>query len=203
MLEINLLPVREARRAADLKAFGMLLVLAALLGVVAVAGIHIHLVNQISTLETRRAQLKSDIAKFKPQLDQVAEYDRRKAELQKKIDVIEGLDKARSGPVKLMNEISRATPDKLWLLQLDSVKGVVTLKGEAIDNEIVAEFLRKLKDSGIFAEVDLKKTTTKTSQQGGMRVVTFDMTATFPEAAAPAAGAGKPGAPAPPPRKKA
>jgi Tfp pilus assembly protein PilN len=63
--------------------------------------------------------MESDIAKFKPQIDQVAAFRAKKAELQKKIDVIAGLDRARKGPVRVMDELATHTPERLWL---DSVK---------------------------------------------------------------------------------
>jgi hypothetical protein len=71
---------------------------------------HSDLTSRIETTENRITQMQNDIEKFKPQLDAVAGFRAKKAELQKKIDVIAGLDRARKGPVRIMDELARTRP---------------------------------------------------------------------------------------------
>ena len=59
--------------------------------------------------------MQRDIDQFKPQLEQVAAFRKKKAKLEKKIDVIDELDHARSGPVRVMSELAMRTPERLWL----------------------------------------------------------------------------------------
>jgi type IV pilus assembly protein PilN len=120
--------------------------------------------------------MQADIEQFKPQLEQVAEFKKRKSELEKKIDVIDGLDKARSGPVRVMEELANRTPDRLWLKELKTKGSTVEMKGESLDNEIVALFLRSLGESPYFENVDLDSTKLN-ADKGGLKVLRFELRA--------------------------
>jgi len=206
MLEINLLPVREARRKADIRQQLMQLLLMLLLTLGAIGFWHSRVVDQISMSETRVSQMQNDIQQFKPQLEQVAAFKLKKARLEKKIDVIDGLDKARSGPVHVLAELAARTPERLWLTGLDSKAGEIRMEGRSLDNELVALFLRGLGDSKYFDKVDLDSTQIVDGRDG-LKVVKFAIRAQVvnPDAAAAAAKpAAAPVGPAtPPPAAKA
>ena len=207
MLEINLLPVREARRKADIRQQLMQLLLLLLLTLGAIGFWHSRVAEQISMSEIRVSQMQNDIQQFKPQLDQVAAFKQKKARLEKKIDVIDGLDKARSGPVHVLHELAERTPERLWLTGLDSKAGEIRMEGRSLDNELVALFLRGLGDSKYFDKVDLDSTQIVDGRDG-LKVVKFAIRAQVvnPDAAAaPAKPAAAPVGPAtpPPPAAKA
>jgi type IV pilus assembly protein PilN len=176
MLKINLLPVREARRKADLRQYFMQLMLVFIVMGGGLGLFHSRLADQISRTQARVNQMQSDIDQFKPQLEQVAAFKARKSELEKKIDVIEGLDKARSGPVRVMDELATRTPDRLWLTDVTTKGNSIRLKGQSLDNELVALFLRSLGESEFFTQVDLD--TAKLGKDSkGLKLVRFDITA--------------------------
>jgi type IV pilus assembly protein PilN len=172
MLEINLLPVREARRKADIRQQLMQLLLLMLLTLGAIGFWHSRVAEQISMSEVRISQMQNDIQQFKPQLDQVAAFKLKKARLEKKIDVIDGLDKARSGPVHVLHELATRTPERLWLTGLDSKAGEIRMEGRSLDNELVALFLRGLGESKYFDKVDLDSTQIVDGRDG-LKVVKF------------------------------
>jgi len=108
-----------------------------------------------------------------------AELVRLEAEaqdLQVKLDVIQGLDDARTGPLRLMEEVSSRTPERLWLTKLTTSGRRVVLSGESLDTGVVADFLRSLNESGFFENVDLESTSRGTAGQG-VKVVAFTVTA--------------------------
>ncbi|MDH3211606.1 MAG: PilN domain-containing protein [Myxococcales bacterium] len=177
MIEINLLPVREARRKADIRELAMQVVLLLIITGGALGIVHSRLSDELDRSSARIRQMENDIEQFKPQLKQVAEFRAQKARLEKKIDVIEGLDSARSGPVRLLNDLATRTPDRLWLTSLDAKGKAITLKGESLDNEIVAIFLRELGKSEYFVNVDLDSTELG-KEKKGVRLVTFNIRAT-------------------------
>ena len=172
MLEINLLPVREARRAADLRQYFMQLVLVIIVCIGGVGLYQSRLGDKLERAEDRVNQMQSDIDQFKPQLDQVARFKKRKGELEKKIDVIDGLDKARSGPVRMLSELANRTPERLWLTSLSTKGSLIKLKGKSVDNELVALFLRNLGESEYFENVDLDSAKLS-SNKTGMKTVQF------------------------------
>ena len=200
MLEINLLPVREARRKADLRQYFMQLVLVLIVVCGGVGLFHSRLIDQINRTEARVAQMQSDIDKFAPQLQQVEAFKKRKSELQKKIDIIDGLDKARAGPVRVLYEVASRTPDRLWLTAMSTKARQIKFQGQSLDNELVAVFLRKLGESQYFANVDLSSA--KLAETKGLKLVRFEITADLVDgkpveeakpAPKPGRGAGKKG----------
>jgi type IV pilus assembly protein PilN len=196
MIEINLLPVREARRKADLHQQGMQVVLVLILVSAVIGFVHSHVSSQITTTQRRIYQMEADIKQFQPQLDQVAAFRKKKANLEKKIDVIDGLDRARRGPVRVLDELSTHAPERLWLTSLSTNGTTLQLKGESLDNELVAVLLHALGESPFFSKVDLDKTTLGSSKDG-LKVVSFELQAEIAspkppkgEGAGPKAGAG-------------
>jgi len=176
MIEINLLPHREARRVADLRDSVGLLVLGL---VVVMGGIWFFsngIENEIEKTEVSVRQLKANIEKFKPEQAKVAAFKKKKKQLQVKLDVIHGLDRARSGPLRLMDEISNRTPERLWLTSLTTEGKKVKVSGQSLDTGVVADFLRELNASIYFENVDLESTSRGKAIQG-VKVVVFTVTA--------------------------
>ena len=178
MIQVNLLPVREAQRLADLRQQVMQLVLVLIVVAATIGFAHSRLSEQISQSQLRVSQMESDIEQFKPQLDQVAAFRKKKASLEKKIGVIDGLDRARSGPVRMMDELAIHAPERLWLQTLSTKGTTVKIQGESLDNELVASFLRALGESPYFGQVDLESTTLgKSRGSGGLKIVKFNIDA--------------------------
>ena len=57
-----------------------------------------------------------------------------------------------------MTNLAKATPDRVWLTDFTETGGSATITGQAVDNQIVAEFLRNLSTSKYFPTVDLVET---------------------------------------------
>jgi type IV pilus assembly protein PilN len=71
--------------------------------------------------------------------------------------VIKELERNKTGPVRLLDEIAMAVPkDKLWLTSLKESGGMLTLTGTAMDNETVALFMTNLEQSEHVSTVDLQ-----------------------------------------------
>jgi len=176
LMEINLLPHREARRAADLRETVAVLVL----GLVVVAG-GIFFVDQgaksdLASAEATVVQLKADIERYKPQQKLVNDFKKRKKDLQAKLDVITGLERARSGPVRILDELSDRVPDRLWLTSIQTKGTGIKLEGQSLDTGVVADFLRELNASPFFKNVDLDKTAGG-KVIDGIRLVNFEIRA--------------------------
>ena len=172
MLEINLLPVREARRKEDLRQLLMQTCLGLIVVAAGIGFAHSRISDQVALSNARVFQMQRDIDQYKPQLKQVAQFRKKKANLEKKIEVIDGLDRARSGPVSVLSEIANRAPERLWLTSLRSEGPLILMQGRSLDNDIVALFLRSLGESAYFTEVDLDKTTLGKSKSG-LKLVNF------------------------------
>ena len=84
MLQINLLPVREARLKVDLREYVMQLFLVMLVvsGGIGIAQSRVR--DQLENAQARVNQMDNDIRQYKPQLDQVAAFRKKKLELKKR-----------------------------------------------------------------------------------------------------------------------
>ena len=137
--------------------------------------------GQIAQAEQRQKQLDA-IAK------QVAQFEAQKKLLEQKVKVIEDLRLRQTDAVHLMDEISKALPDFVWLTQMQQTGSALRFTGQSNSISAVADFMSNLQSSGWFPQVDLERT------QEARNVVTFNLTATFqnPETAKAAAAAATP-----------
>jgi type IV pilus assembly protein PilN len=203
MITINLLPVREERRKASARQF-LLVIGAAALASVALSAAHLWWYRSELAAEKQAAQrIQQEIDRFAPQLAQVEKFRAAKADIEKKLKVIDDLSVARSGPVHLFDEIATHLPDRMWLTQLEVKGQSLTIKGVSLDNELVALFLTAMNASPYFENVELLETEARDVE--GYKLNAFQMSATLegsakPEAEGPGAkpqqkGPAKPGAP--------
>ena len=156
------------------------------------------------TLLSRRSQLDEEIVKARLEADrlrsiieEVKEYEDKKASLEAKIQLINALKTNQKGPVRLMDEISKALPDLVWLTVLDVAGNQITMRGRTLSPNAVATYLENLKKSPFFAEPVFKSL----GQEGGSSgTYSWEMTLTFIPSAV-LASAPVPG-PTPPVEKK-
>jgi type IV pilus assembly protein PilN len=191
VIRINLLPVREARRKADLRQQLLLIGVSAVGSLVLAAGFHQIVRSGVNGANRRVAALTTQLAQFKPQQEQVEGFKTKKREIEQKLEVIQRLERSRSGPVHILDELAIHTPERVWLTTLKANGGQIELEGMSLDNELVALFLRALDDSGYFARVELKETELKLVD--ALKLNTFRIVAQLESPDAPA-----PAQPAPP-----
>ena len=154
---------------------------------------------------SERSRLDDDIAKarleadrLKSIIEEVKEYEAKKASLESKIQLINALKTNQKGPVRLMDEISKALPDLVWLTALDVANNQITMKGKTLSPNAVATYLENLKKSPFFAEPVFKSL----GQDGGAQTYSWEMTLTFNPAAVLASAPSAPPGPAPTPVEK-
>lgn len=209
MIRINLAPGTERKTKAKDKAgptiatgalTGFLLpALLAGVSLVACGALWWLQSNKLRDLQTRIAadeKRQKDLEAIKQQVDQ---FQLKKATLENKILVIEQLRLSQKSPVHMLDEISKALPDYVWLSGLDDARGSLRFTGQSNSLAAVADFISGLQRSGWFPQVDLG---TSVQQQS---LVNFTLTGTFkdPEVAAKekAAAEAKAAAAPPPPAK--
>jgi type IV pilus assembly protein PilN len=172
IMEINLLPHREARRAADLRETVAVLALGLVIVVSGIFFMDQSVSSDLSQAQASVAQLQAEIDRYKPQQVLVQEFKTQKKELQDKLDIIASLERARSGPVRILDELSANVPDRLWLTSIKTQGKGIELEGQSLDTGVVADFLRSMNASPFFSNVDLDKTSGGKVVRG-VRLVNF------------------------------
>jgi len=104
-------------------------------------------------LEQQRRRERDELLQY---IKKVEELEARRESLRQKIEVIEELKRNQRGPVKIMDEVSRALPELSWLTRLSLKSNELVLEGVAMDENAVANFIANLDDSPFFEEPELK-----------------------------------------------
>lgn len=158
MIQINLLPVREERRRAGVRQLALMLGAALVGSVLVVGAFHWKLRSDIASARQDLARTQAEVDGYKTQLQQMEEFRETKERIEQKLGVIERLDRSRSGPVRVMDELATHAPERLWLTRLSASGGQVSIEGVSLDNEIVAAFASALDESPFFVNVELQET---------------------------------------------
>ena len=98
------------------------------------------------------AQTQADLRRFDELAKQVERFRGEKQKLQDKIKVIETLVAAQSGPVRVLDEVSKALPNEVWLTAFNRTGRRLELSGIAFSPFQVADFMKNL---GVGAAGDL------------------------------------------------
>jgi type IV pilus assembly protein PilN len=93
--------------------------------------------------------------------------EQRKAResLDKKIKLIESLNAQRALAPRLMDELSRRLPEWVWLSELTYDEKGLQIKGRALSNNLVADYISSLEASPQIMNVNLVSSTQKTTKQ--------------------------------------
>jgi len=158
MIRLNLLPLKETERAIGRRQQLSLIALGAAVGLLIMVVPFIIQGRRLAALDSEIEQLNKDIQQFNAQVREVHELDRLKKEVQAKLRIIEDLNRKRIGPSRVLDDLSAASPDNLWLIDFSEANSQATLIGMALDNETIARFMRQLQDSPYFFGVDLVET---------------------------------------------
>jgi type IV pilus assembly protein PilN len=134
--------------------------------------------DRLIAADTKRQQ---DLMAIKKQVD---EFQAKKTLLENKVTLIETLRIEQKGPVHMLDEISKALPDFVWLNAMDqNAAGGLKFKGEANGLTAVADFISALQRSGWFPTADLGMSVASAKDTN---LVSFEVNAVFkdPEVAA-------------------
>ena len=156
MIRINLLPFRAAKKRENIKRQISIYVLTVVLLFCGVAYEYMDLDRELNEAKNKQQSLQKELAAFEKTLKQIAELEKKIKEVKTKLGVIKDLEKKKTGPVHLLDEIAMAVPrEKLWLNSLTESAGVLRITGTAMDNETVALFMTTLEKSDYIHSVEL------------------------------------------------
>ncbi|MFP4037834.1 MAG: PilN domain-containing protein [Desulfobacteraceae bacterium] len=193
MIRINLLPFRAARKRENIKRQITVYILSVILLLVAMVYAFLQLDTHLSELQAEEKDLRGDLAKYEDTIKRINEMSKQIALIEKKLEVIRSLERRKTGPVRLLDEISKAVPEeRLWLSALVESGASLSLEGSAQNNETLAEFMVNLESSPFIKTVDLESS--RSDEVEGVNVSTFTLqcrTYSFEEESGQEAGEAK------------
>jgi type IV pilus assembly protein PilN len=200
---INLLPHREAKRAARKRAFFVGVGAFALAGV-AVALIWYSVLQQMTAAQQARNDfLQSEIARLDSQIKDIATLRAEIEALKARQKAVEDLQTDRNTPIYLLDELVKQTPEGVYLTSIKQTGQVVAITGVAQTNERVSEFLRNTLYNSPWLErpelVEIKVANVTAANREQRRLFDFSMRVNLkrPQPATAAAPAPIPAASAP------
>jgi len=187
MIRINLLAVdrdKKKKKAVTLQAGQKMTIGCSLILILAVLFIgwrYWALARESTRLDVDIAAAQQETTRLHSIIQQVQQFEQRKAQLQQRVVLIEQLRKGQSGPVHMLDQISRALPPMLWLTELKQVgPSDVVIDGKATTLTGLSDFVSNLEASGYFKRsIEIVSTNTETVAQPASELVRFSIKATF------------------------
>lgn len=189
MIRINLLAVDRERnkRGALIPAAHRVTIAASLilLGTALLLGWWFWSLRQTSSrVDDEIAKGEVETQQLRSVLAQVQKFEARKAQLQQRVTLIEQLRRGQSGPVHVLDEISKAVPERLWLTDLTQKGDNIALDGMTTSLTGVSDFVTSLESSAWFKTVDIVDSQVQANEKAG-DVYKFSLKAVFSNPEAP------------------
>jgi type IV pilus assembly protein PilN len=134
-------------------------------------------------LDAEIAAAQQETTRLHSVIQQVQAFEQRKAQLQQRVVLIEQLRKSQTGPVHMLDQISRALPSMLWLTEVKQnpkVDDEVLIDGRSTTLTSLSDFVMNLEASGYFKRsIEIVSTTTESIPQPPGELIRFQIRALF------------------------
>jgi len=125
---------------------------------------------QKRALDTERGLLKTaqeEKKKLEPALAKLNLVEQQKSFLERKISLINRLKSLQGNAVRIMEGLSATLPEWVWLTEVTLTQQNVQIKGKALSNILISDYMRNLGSDGLFQNIGLLGSAQK-SQQGSL-----------------------------------
>jgi Tfp pilus assembly protein PilN len=114
---------------------------------------------ELDRTNAKIAQLNAEKASLQQVKADVDKFESEKAVLQQRIDVIEELQRNRTGGQELLTSVANTVVhvDQIWLTSLTRTGDTLDILGEAASINAVANFITQMKRTGYFDKVEIKE----------------------------------------------
>jgi len=143
--------------------------------------------SQKRALDEERALLaaaQDQQRRLQPVVNKLDEIEWQRQYLAKKIALITELRMLQGTAVRVLDAMSRAIPDWVWLTETTLNKSSLLIKGRALTNVLISDYVRNLTELGIFESVGILNTQQRA--EGNNQFIDFTVTAVLPPPIPPA-----------------
>ena len=147
MAKINLLPWREELRKQKQKEFLNTMVLSTLSGFIILGLIHTTIEGLKAYQEQRNLMLQNEIVLLDKKIVDIKDIEEKKSKLLAKIELIQRLQESRPEIVHLFDEISKTTPDGIYLTKFTQTGSELIFEGKSQSNARISAFMRAIEAS--------------------------------------------------------
>ncbi len=173
MIRINLLPVRAAKKKEFIR-FQLTIAGLVTIFVISLSLAYFFIVrSEAGMLKDNIVSGQDELVQLKRKVGELSRIKQQKKVVEEKLRVINSLEAARTGPTTLFRIVSNAIPQKAWLSAFKDQGRVVTLNGYAYNDEVVAEYMRRLQRELKVGAVELDVVQRIKEKETGADVVKF------------------------------
>ena len=152
MAYINLLPWREEALKVKQKEFFTTLIAVGLCVFALTFAVNLYFQARIDGQTTRNQFIKNEIQKLDIQIAEIKTLNDKKAALQKRIDVIEQLQRSRNVGTQVLDEIAKIIPNGIYITQIDKQGNSIEIIGKSESNNHLANMIRAIDLSDLFTD---------------------------------------------------
>ena len=150
MAYINLLPWREEALKATQKEFFTLLAAVCLCAFALIFSVNLYFQARVDGQTARNQFLKNEIQKLDIQIAEIKTLNDKKAALQKRINVVEQLQRSRNVGTQVLDEIAKIIPNGIYIIELSKQGNTLQLTGKSESNNHLANMIRAVELSDLF-----------------------------------------------------
>ncbi len=162
MIRINLLPFRAARKKENIRRQVSIFLLTFIFTSIVLAYYNGVLKNEVVQLENNVTAVKTEIAKYRKSIQEIRRIKKALKTLNNKLKIIRALQTNRKWPITLLDSINLLVVEKrMWLTSISSKGPKIVIKGIALDNKTVADFMTRLEKSNLYTAVNLQTVSRK------------------------------------------
>jgi len=174
MIRINLLPYRAARRQHQVyeHVIVVFIVVAVAMGVC--VGMHMVTHAQLDSINAQYVNLQSQNQTLSKMIGETGNLKTLRTEVQRKLDLVDTLQKGRFRSLELLLVISRVIPNNVWLESVIDKGGEIKLEGYAETSKSIAMFMSALDKSESISNVKLGRISINESKEE-LAVESFDL----------------------------
>lgn len=174
MIRINLIPFRQVRKKENIRQQVSLYLLSFIVLFLIVVVCNFYLANRVKGLKTKVDTTRLELAKYQKINKEIAAIKKKLSVLDKKVNVIMSLETRRGEPVNLMDSLTGLVVEKrMWLTSFKTKGTTINLKGVALDNQTVADFMLRLQVSTLFSSVNLNTLKQEKAGTSGLKLMGF------------------------------
>ena len=146
-----------------------------LLLIIAIAGVYYYQKKAMGEEQQLMSQAQQEKSKLQYVSAKLMELQKQKESYDKKIALINLLKPQRDLAVRIMDELSRVLPEWVWLNDVTYGTKSVQIRGNALSNNLIADYISSIENSPYFEGVNLISSTQRT--QGNDQYLEFSLTA--------------------------
>ena len=153
MIRINLLPSGEveARALGDLIVGGLVIFAV----IVSILALHLYQAKALRDVNKETLRVEKRIKELEDVKEKVEAFKAKNAELERRIKLIQLLEQNRAAQLYVMESLAEAIPQRAWIDKFTETGDKAKVEGIAWNEFTVSDFMKSLKSSNYFNDVEL------------------------------------------------